>query len=453
MKFIESFKLAYFVTIALLFGLPFVVFGNYFAIQTQAQSNNLNEINFRIPAVTQEGERKNTTRLSDTAWEFTDGSLDLDDGIRYSWQGVDLDLKYKDLPAQFGGFLKIYKDDDSDEGNFILDYGTYSPESVGLKISEIDDKLDNGKNTIMFVFIGYDNLQQVSKAKVTFTFDFKNASSDPQISILNPDSESILAKNINHEFELELINFTLENSDSGEGNRGKLNVYYNEITQGTLLGTITTSLEQDGNQKVRFNTEDFGDFNVIPDSEDTELIFVLTRTNGELLPYRQTLSVITNYDNTLDIGLPKVTIIEPNREREDMQVDGEQKFLLQIDNFKISERELIDPQNESGKGYLQIILNDRPVELTFPNKEFTLNEIGASKFGEGSLTVKVQLVNYDFTKLNPEANDSIEVFFVSQENSDEANITQVENNTWRFVIMGLIVVLVIGSIAILITRG
>jgi hypothetical protein len=442
-KQINIFSLLFILALTSLFSAP----------QAAAQSSDLNEINFRIPSVTRDGSKQSTTRLSDTAWEFTGGALDLDDGIRYSWQGVDIDLKYKDLPAEFGGYLKIYKDNDSREENFITDYGTYSTESVGLKLSELDEKLREGENTIMFVFIGYEDVRPVPKAKVKFTFEFENESSDPQIDILKPDPGAVLAQNIHQDFEIELTNFTLENSDSGEPNHGKMNVYYNEVTQSTQLGTITTSLEQDGKQKVRFNTEDFGDFNVIPDNQETQIIFVLTKNNGELLPFRKTIELTTNFENTLDIGLPKITILEPNRDRQDLEVDGDQKFLLQIDNFEISERELVDSENQKGKGYLQIILNDRPIELAFPKPEFTLNEIGASQFGEGSLTVKVQLVNYDYTKLNPEAHDSIEVFFVPQDGDEGTEVTQVENNTWRFVIMGLIVVLVVGSISILITRG
>jgi hypothetical protein len=262
-----------------------------------------------------------------------------------------------------------------------------------------------------------------------------------------------LAKNIHQDFEIELTNFVLENSDSGQPNHGKMNIYYNEITQNTLIGTITNSVAEGGKNLVRFNSENFGDFQAIPDNYQTQLIFALTKNNGELLPFRQNLTITTNFDDTLDIGLPKVTIIEPNRDRQDMQVNGEQKFILQVDNFEIAERELVDSENQKSKGYLQIILNDRPIELAFPKKEFTLNEIGASQFGEGSMNVKVQLVNFDYTKLNPEANDSIEVFFVPDNQGQEAEVTQVENNTWRFIIMGLVIVLVVGSIAVLITRG
>ncbi len=430
---------------------------NLYSITALSQSNKLtpeiNEINFRIPSVTKDGQKISTTRISDTKFEFNGGPLTLDDGIRFSWTGVDIDLKYKELPAQFGGWLRIYINDDVNEDNFIMDFGTYPADSVGLKISDLSHKLKEGRNTIMFVFVGYDNLKTVVRARVQFSFDFENTSRDPIINIIKPQSGAVIAANVHQEFEIELTNFALENVLNGLPNRGKLNIYYNDITSSTLLATISTSLEQGGKNRVVFNTKDFESFSSIPDSMNTRIIFVLTKTNGELLPFRKTINVITNFNNTLDIGFPRVTIIEPNRDRESMHVTGEQKFILQIDNFEISPRELSPRENQNGKGYLQIILNNRPVELAFEKTEFTLNELGASRFGEGTINVKVQLVNFDFTKLNPEASDSIQVFFIPREIGDENAVSQVQNNTWRFVIIGLIILLVVGSMVILITRG
>lgn len=425
----------------------------FLPVPAWAQTTGLNQVNFQIPSVTKDGRRINTTRISDTRWVLDSNvKLTLDDGIRYSWVGLDLDLKYKDLPSQFGGYLKIYKDNDTTEDNFILNYGSYPSNSVGLKLSELKSKLREGENTLLFVFIGYNNLTPTPKAKVWFTFHFENTTNEATIEILKPQAGAVFAENIHQTFEIELTNFILENSENNLPGRGKMNFYYNEVTQNTLLGTIATSLEQNGKHRVVFNSKDFSNFRNIPDNFKTRIIFVLTKSNGELLNYRQTLEVVTNFRNTLDVGLPRITILEPNRDRTNMKISGDQKFILKIDNFEISSRQE-GSLNQQKKGYLQIILNNRAVELAYPKSEFSLNEIGASQFGEGPLTVKVQLVNFDFTKLNPEASDSIEVFFVPRNAKETTEIQQVENNTWRLVIVGLILVLIIGSISLLVTKG
>lgn len=420
----------------------------------QAQTNPINEINLQIPSVTKDGKKINTTKNGDTKWTLDASTkLNLDDGIRYSWTGVDIDLKYKDLPSQFGGYLKIYKDNDSKEENFILDFGTYPADSVGLKLSNLKSQLREGENTLMFVFIGYNNLTPTAKSRVTFTFQFQNTSGESAIDIIKPKTGAVFAENIHQTFEIDLTNFILDNTDSSETGRGKMNFYFNEVSQSTLLGTISTSLEQSGKQKVIFNSKDFENFNKIPDNFKTQIIFVLTKSNGELLGYRQSVEVVSNFKNSLDVGLPRISIVEPNRDRANMQVSGSQKFILKIDNFELTNRQKAVSENQKDKGYLQIILNNRVVEIASDKTEFTLNEIGASQFGEGTLNVKVQLVNYDFTKLNPEATDFIEIFFIPQDANQTTEIQQVENNTWRFVIMGLIIILVIGSVSVLITKG
>jgi hypothetical protein len=65
----------------------------------------------------------------------------------------------------------------------------------------------------------------------------------------------------------------------------------------------------------------------------------------------------------------------------------------------------------------------------------------------------VQLVNQNFEKLKPEAKDSIDIIYKPQVQDTKDQSVQVQNNTWRLVFIGLTVVLIVGAISILITRG
>ena len=127
------------------------------------------------------------------------------------------------------------------------------------------------------------------------------------------------------------------------------------------------------------------------------------------------------------------------------------RFILSIENFEIlTERK--DGGNEDKKGYLQIIIDEIPQKTVFGKKEFSLNEIGFADTLEGRKSIKVQLVNKDFTKLNPEATDTVDIVYSPKSNSSTGE-PKVQNNTWRIVIVGLTIVLVIGGIAILVTKS
>lgn len=411
------------------------------------QQSTFNPINFSIPKVTKDGKDEPTKLVALNSWKY-DGDLSLNDSIKYSWSTVDLDVIYKTKPAKNAGYLKIYLDDDSKPENFILDYGA-SP----ITLSKLASKLKEGDTKLLFNYI--DSNGKVA-SKVVFSFKFKNATTDPQIKVLQPAEGSVFAKGIDQDFVLQLKNFTLEANNSNNANRGKLNIYFNEVNQTpNLIGTLSISKDSGENQaEVKFSSKDI-DFSKakIPDSTQTKLIFVLTKTNGDLLPFRTELKAQTNYDNSLVLNYPRVAIIEPRKDRTDLQIDADRKFVLQIDNFEIlPERK--DGPNEGKIGYLQIFVDDVPRKTIFANTEFTLNDIGISGLTEGRKTIKVQLVNKDFTKLTPEAKDTTDIIYApkNSEKSNE-NTPQVENNTWRIVIVTLTVILVIGGIAILITKG
>jgi hypothetical protein len=410
-----------------------------------AQQSTTNPISLKISKVVKNQKDEVTQQTTTNVWAY-DGELGIDDAIKYGWSGVDLNTKYKEKPAKSGGYLKIYADDDSTENNLILDYGT-SP----LPINKLTAKLKDGDNKLLFVFI--DSTAKPA-AKVVFTFKFKAASTAPKIEILQPGPSSVLAKGIDQNFILKLTNFSLEATPSNQPNKGKLNVYYNEVKAGqNLLQTLNFSKDLGNNTaEVTFNTKNVDLAKLkIPDSTTSKIIFVLTKSGGEILPYSAESIVQTNYNNSLDVGFPRVTIVEPRKDRSDLQIDGERKFILKVDNFTVlPERK--DGANEAKAGYLQIFVDETPRKIVFPKTEFSLNELGITDLSEGKKTVRVQLVNKDFTKTVPEATDSVDIIYTTK--TDTKDLTpQVQNNNWRVVIVILTVVLVIGGIAVLITKG
>lgn len=404
-----------------------------------------NAIRLEISKVSKGGNTLLTKSLGNQTFEF-DGELNLDDQIRYAWNAVELNIACKDAPRTGCGYLKIYLNDDTTEDNFILDYG-WSP----LQIDKIASKLKEGPNKLLFVYIDSKNTSDRS-TKVVFTFKFKNATSKPQIKVVEPVSNSLFGQGIERKIELELNNFQLETNNSNQPNRGKLNIYHSAIDSKNLIGTISTSAGlNDGKSKVSFNSKDL-DFSKVVDSVEAKLIFVLTKTTGETLEFKTELNVKSNYQGTLDVGLPKISITEPRKDRSNLNVDGNQKFLVQIDNFELL-KEFAPGDAEEGKGYLQIFIDNDPVKTVWPKTDFSLTEISSIDITEGRKTIKVQLVNKNFTTLLPEAFDTIDIVYSPTKNESETQTAAVQSNTWRIVMVILIVVLVIGGIAVLITKG
>jgi hypothetical protein len=424
-----------------------VIVLSYVSLPVLAQSTT-NAILLSISRVTKDGKVQDTRRIDTNNWVY-EGELNLDDAIRYQWNAVSLDLSCKDKPTRACGYLKIYLNNDSSENNLILDYGS-SP----LPVDKLAPKLAEGKNTLMFVYIDSTGKPAVPATKVLFTFNFKNTTNKPTIKVVSPAEGALLAKGINRDFVLELTNFQLESTNSNTPNRGKINIYHTEPKASNLIGTLTTSTAgADNKATVKFNSKDL-EFYKAPDSLSTVLYFVLTKTSGESLNIGTTLKVKTNYNGSINVGLPRVTIQEPRKDRTDLTVDGNRKFIIQVENFQILD-ELGKGGMEEGKGYLQIFIDDAPIKTFWPKTDFSLNEIGAGELTEGRKTIKVQLVNKDYTKLVPEAVDSVDIVFVPklQETNNGSGETQVQSNTWRIIILILTVVLIIGGIAVLITKG
>lgn len=427
-----------------------VILGSFLltGIAALAQSST-NKILLEIPRVTKNGETLEVEKSGTNNWVF-DGTLTLDDEIRYRWNAVSIDLSYRDFPTAGGGWLKVYKDDDTKEENLLFEHGS-SP----IPTSLFKDKLEKGPNKVIVVYIdSTTKAPAVPLTKVGFSFDFDPTTTRPQISIATPKPGIVLANGINHEFKLELLNYRLSSTTKPEDGIGKMNIYYNEVKTENFIATINNSVEQEsGSHFVVFDSEDI-DFNKIPDSENLELIFVLTNVTGDTLPFEARLQTKTNFNNSINVGLPRLAIVEPRKDRIDQSVDGNQKFLLQVDNFELLQDFETGSEVDGKRGYLQIFVDNTPVKTVWPKPEFSFNELGAIYDIEGQRTVKVQLVNPDFTKLAPEATDSLTVLYMPAEDErEQSTLSASTNDGWRYVIIALVLMMIVGGILLLVTKG
>lgn len=436
-------------------GLFLVLFSNLALISLNAEisvNGGKNPIDLKITNVTASGVLQSTRKDGDN-WVY-DGELTKDDDIRYRWAGVDLNTKYKSISASGGGYVKVYLNEVKD-ANLLVDQGL---DVYPLRLSTIADKLANGSNKLLFVYINSGN--NTAYNPVLFTFNFKNVSNKPVISIVKPLPNSIFMKGVEQEILLQLSNFRLASTGGTDPSIGKIKVYFNEVKVANDLGTISSGRGLgDGKFEVGLKSSDLTQLAKIPDSDQTKLIFVLTDITEKPLGIQSEVIIKTNYANSLNVGLPRVTIVEPKKDRSNLSVDGSAQFILQIENFEIlKDRPVSDKVVADGKkGFLQIIINNgdksQPLQPVWGKTEFTLNEIGYVDEAEGQRNVKVQLVDVNFEILKPEATDSIDIFYTPPAKDEKKETVNVQNNTWRLVIIVLTVVLIIGGISILITRG
>lgn len=422
--------------------LPLVVY-------SQVQNN----IQLGIISVTRNGQRESTRKINANNFAL-DGELGINDDIRYQWEGIDLSTNYKNNPVTGGGYIKLYNNSVSD-ATFIGDFGK---DNYPIKISDLASKLQNGENKLLFVYVNA--ATKVGAIPVVFAFNFGQEVKTPEIKIVSPAPKTIYMQDLETPINLELTNFELSNSQTAEAGKGKLKVYYNEVKQENFLGQVTTSqpLPQD-KQQVNVDSKSL-DLKRIADSNDINLIFLLTDGSDKSLNISSNLPVVINYKNSLDAGLPKISILEPRKNRSDLTIKGDAKFILQITNFKLFDEVQSISQSSNilpNEGYLQIHVIDgevsSPVQTVWGKSEFTLNEIGYTSAIDGQRKVKVQLVNKNFEILKPEAVDIIDIFYKSDVVKVEETDNVVQNNTWRILIIALTVVLVVGGIAILITKG
>ncbi len=416
--------------------------------------NTQNPIKLGIVAVTKNGQKQNT-RATNTNQYFFDGSLNLDDAIRYQWEGVDLALRYIDNPSIGGGYLKIYKDEVK-EDNFLLDSGR---ENYPIKLSEIADKLNEGKNTLQFVYVYSPNKQ--SYRPVSLTFDFEKSGDAPQLKVISPAVGSVFMPDLDNKIILELNNFKLTNTATNADNSGRLKVYYESINDNNLLGRVTDGETIEENKFRVDIAEDELDYSKVPDSTEMPLIFVLTNSAETEVIAQTELVIKSNFKETLNIGLPSVKFIEPAKDRSNLTVTESTKFMVNVENFNLlAEIKTQEGETKPNEGYLQIHITENgvttPIQTVWPKTDFTLKEIGyldSSSDNSGTKSVRVQLVNTNFLTLEPEAQDQLEIFYetiiISTANSNDI----IENNTWRMIIISLTVLLIIGVITVLITKG
>jgi hypothetical protein len=417
----------------------------------QTQTEPLNPIGLEITRVQIGATTKDTRFDTPGNWSIEE-PLSLDDTIRYRWKNVVLDETYRDNPKPGGGYLKVYKDDETKPENFLIDNGG-SP----LELSKLRGKLTDGKVKLVLLFVD-STKQPLPNSKATITFNFVNKSSKPTLSLISPEPGSLLAEGVKKDFVVELENISLNATDLATEQRGKVSVYYNEVKNETFLATFSQSTRIDEKkQQLKFDFDgiDWKKAN-IPDNLNTKLIFLLTKVNGESLNISQQVEVKTNFQNSLDVGLPKITILEPKKDRSDSSVTGNIRFIIGVDNFTLK-KERSNVAKDGKSGYMQILIDDAPYKILWGETTFNLNEIGYSSKEEGRRTIKVQLVNTDFTKLDKETSDTIEVIYKPIEmvaaDTKETEDVGIKNSNWRTIIIILTIILIVSGIAVLITKG
>jgi hypothetical protein len=414
---------------------------------------NVSPLDLELVRVQKGTDVKDTKLVSPQNWS-TDEVLNLDDTIRYRWKNVVLDEKYKTSPAPNAGYLRVYKDDETKPENFLADNGS-SP----FSLSKVSGKLQDGDQKLIFLYVDSSG-NPVSTTKSTITFKFQGISTKPSMKILSPETGSLFAKNLSREFNIELTNISLDISDTPQQPKGKVSVYFNEVKPENFLSAFSRSTDlPDKKALLKFDTTDASiNWERIPDSLNTKLIFSLTNVKGDPLGIEQTLEVKTNYQNQINLGLPRVSIVEPKQDRSDTTTTSEQKFILKVENFELL-GERSDKQKDGKSGYLQILIDDAPYKIIWGKQTFSLNEIGYIGDEEGRRTVKVQLVNTDFTKLDSPSSDTREIIHKPSAKSTQANQnvneedTVVASNSWRTIIIILTIILIVGGIAIIITKG
>jgi len=425
------------------------LFFSFFSLQAQAQVQN--PINLGIVAVTKDGQKLSTTKVNNNKYTF-DQDLGLNDLIRFQYnEGVFLSLSYVENPTFGGGYIKIYKDSVSDE-NFLLNVGG---ENYPVKISELAPKLNSDKNELLFVYVN--STSNVRYTPVNFEFNYVGEVTKPELKVVSPGGGSVFDSQSQPEINLEINNFELS-ANPTSGVQGRMEIYFDEEKPENLLFTQNSSENLGENRYLAKIPGDQINFNQVPDG-DRELIFVLKDSTDQVVATANQ-NVTFNFNQTIEIEDPEVSIIEPKKESSNLLVNEETKFVLKIQNFTVLQDEVVneDKPVKENEGYLQIFVDEgftsMPVQTRWTKNEFTLKEIGyinsESDFQAGNRKVRVQLV-----KSNNEiiATDEVEIFYEPEVIDAQDSQNVIENSTWRLVIIALTVVLIIGAIAILITKG
>ena len=407
-------------------------------------------INLAISKVVKDGKDYPTNQLSPRSWSFKD-VLNNGDSIKYQWDNTKLGIYFEKNPALCCGFLRVYREDESKEENFLVTTGS---DDYPLKLSKFSDKLKPGKNNLIFVF--FDHTNKPTNNKASIAIDYATESPKPKINIAKPSSGTVFAKDITSNIVLELDNFKLSTmSDIKSSNIGKVNIFGNNTDN--LLGAITTGSEvSDGKTRVEIKPETFGNFEKLPDSKNTKLIFQLIATAEKDPVAEEKLEIITNFGNSIDVGLAKISIADPVKNTTNIQVTQDTIVKLKLENFEIISKPPLNnntpPDNK--KGFLQIFVDNKPLQTTWAKLDFNLKEIGYISAESGEKEIKVQLVNQNYEKLSPEAIDKIKVQYTApQINSIQTATTNPQTSNWKIIIITLTVILIVGGILISITKS
>ena len=406
------------------------------------------DIKFAISKVVKDGKDIKTDG-ADKSFSFGD-SLSPTDAIKYQWEGVDINTKYKNSPAQTGGYLKVYLGDDTKDENFLVDSGT---DNYPLKLASFADKLSSGKNTLVFQFV---NSEGIKTNRTTFSFTYSSDSVKPKITIIKPAENTVFARGITQVINLELQNYKLTTLNEKTPGLGKLNIYANDLNN--LIGTMTSGTDQPDNKfRVDILPEALTNFEKLPDSKETTLIFQLINSGTSDLAATQNLKITTNYGGTIPTTYPTIKFIDPTKDSAAQPVTEDRKFLTEVKNFAILDKPPLNNSDKPNgqKGFYQIFIDNKPIQTMWPKPDFTLKEIGYVSNENGEKEVRVQLVDSFFSKLVPEATDRIKIQYTSPLLQDKKNVleTGVQTNSWKIIIIILTVILVLGGILISITRA
>jgi hypothetical protein len=281
------------------------------------------------------------------------------------------------------------------------------------------------------------------------------------MNIVEPAAGSLIGEGFDRNFKIELENFTLTSEQVSEPNFGILKVFYEGNKEKPLLEVKKNTQLDNGKALVEFSSNQFDKDVVIPDNRETKLIFQLFKANGEVTETVLDRKFITNYAGSLkDLGLPEVNIIEPQRDRVDQSVDLDRKFILEVKNFTLLDQ-ISSGFNEEKRGYLQVLVDDVAVQTIWAKTEFTLSELAYKEVKEGKKTVKVQLVNKDFTKLVPAASSSIDIIYKPKLNVELDSKLNAKPATnwlqfpvdWSLVLVLLVSVIFIARILYIVFKG
>jgi hypothetical protein len=423
-------------SIVLLSCLSLMLIVSLFYFPSLAQST---VYNFSIPKVQIGNSIRETVKIDNSEFQFND-TLSPNDLIRFGWQNIDINLASKDKNIPNSGYFKAYHTEIKDS-NFILDFGS-SP----LKVEKLAQSSLNkeGANVVYFQLFIQD---KPTEQKIKFNYTYSSKVNGPEIKVIQPKSQTVFSKGKNIDIELQIENFIVKTGVS-ISNYGKLKVYLGSVNEDNFLTSIIDSQGTTTGSRVKVNSVVLGDkFSNSFDNEKTQLLFVPETNDGKvLLNNVASVPIIMNFQNTLDIKSPQVQFIDIDNSKP--VYDRSDKLKFRIDNFKVLS---FDTRNETklGEGYVQILINDKPHKIAYTKQEFSIDDIAPS-FEEEKVNLKIQLVDANFVKLDPVAETSVDIFIKKQQKADISQTLEISN--YRLIIVGITVLLILGSVLYVIFR-